>query len=280
MPRRNSRDPESDPAAAFGEALGRIREAAGFATQEAAAARLNYGHDTISRWETGAVVPDRDQINRLLDQYNVTGLLRENTLTMWRLARKAKGPIPEFAKKYFGAAEVAEFLRFWAIFLVPGPLQIRDYALAMYDLPGMDKGKAAETVALRMERQSIIEGPDAPQIIAVLHEAVLYNLIGVPEVMVRQMDHLLDMLDRPNVTLQVIRGKGAYWGLSGAFQIASGHEIPDTLLLLTLQDQTMEESTLTREALTLFEKLRSNGLNVEDTRAALMEAKKHWESQQ
>src|ERR1700743_3702565 len=103
MPRRNSRYPESDPAAAFGEALGRLREAAGFTTQEAAAARLNYGHDTISRWETGAVVPDEAQIARVLDEYQVTGLLRENTLTMWRLARKAKGPVPEFAKKYFSA---------------------------------------------------------------------------------------------------------------------------------------------------------------------------------
>jgi transcriptional regulator with XRE-family HTH domain len=130
VPRRNSRDPESDPAAAFGQALGRLREAAGIATQEAAAARLNYGHDSISRWETGAAVPDETQVNRLLNEYEATGLLRENTMARWRLARKAKGPIREFFQRYFAEEQAAAFLRVWGLLMVPGPLQTQDYAYA------------------------------------------------------------------------------------------------------------------------------------------------------
>jgi hypothetical protein len=42
----------------------------------------------------------------------------------------------------------------WSIILVPGLLQIRDYALAMYDLPGIDQDQAAATVDVYMDRQS------------------------------------------------------------------------------------------------------------------------------
>ena len=175
MPRRNSRDPETDPAANFGETLKRLREAAKITTQGGAGKRQQYSHQTISRWETGASVPDEAQLNGLLDEYGVTGLLRDIVVGSWRLAVRVKGPIPEFIQKYFEAQEKATFLRFWALILVPGMLQVKEYAQAMYDLPGMDSEKAAETVAIRMERQSIIEGPDAPQVIAVLHEAVLYT---------------------------------------------------------------------------------------------------------
>src|SRR5258708_6537142 len=180
MPRRNSRDPESDPAAAFGEALGRLREAAGIATQEAAAARLNYGHDTISRWETGAVVPDEKQVNRLLDEYKVTGVSRENTMTMWRLARKAKGPIREFFQKYFTEELAAAFLRVWGLLLIPGPLQTRDYAYAMFLEEGLDEDEAVEQTELRMKRRARVEAPDSVHVTALIHASALYFQGGTP----------------------------------------------------------------------------------------------------
>jgi hypothetical protein len=96
----------------------------------------------------------------------------------------------------------------------------------------------------RVERQSIITGPDAPQVIAVLDESVLYRLIGKPAIMARQLDHLLEMSQQPNVTIQVARGTGTYWGLVGSFDIASGSTIPDTLKMLAVEDQTMDDPTL------------------------------------
>jgi hypothetical protein len=77
-----------------------------------AAARLNRSHDTVSRWETGAVVPERQALEQLLDLYRVAGIARATIMVAWRLARKVKGPIPEFAKKYFDAEASATFLRF------------------------------------------------------------------------------------------------------------------------------------------------------------------------
>jgi hypothetical protein len=278
--RPNSRDPEKDPAAALGQTLKRLREAAGIPTWAAAGTRIGYGEDLIRKAESGAQVPSEVPFLKMLDLYQVPDLMRPTVIDMWKLARKSKGPIPEFAQKYFEAAELAAFLRFWALYLVPGPLQVKEYAEAMYDLPGMDPDKAAETVAIRMQRQSIINEPDAAQVICVLHEAVLYNLMGAPAVMVKQIDRLLEASAQPNVTVQIINGKGAYWGLPGPFQIASGPEIVDTLLMLAVEDQTSEDPTLTRKTLILFERIRSNAHPLEESRVIMMEARNHWNSQQ
>jgi transcriptional regulator with XRE-family HTH domain len=280
MPRRNSRDPESDPAAAFGDALRRLREAASITTQGAAGQRQRYSHQTISRWETGAAVPDEAQVNDLLDEYGVTGVLRDIVMGAWRLARKAKGPIQESAAKYIANEALALFIRIWAHVQVPGLFQAEEYARAMHELRGSDPVVTEERVRIRMARQSVLDRPDPPEVIAVLDESVLYRLIGSPQIMVKQIDKLLEASERPNVTIQVVRGTGTYWGLSGAFELASGDEIPDTLVRLAFEDQTTEDRVMSRKALILFEKLRNDGLNVEDSRTALMEARRHWESQQ
>ncbi len=199
---------------------------------------------------------------------------------LWDIARKGSGPIPEFIEFYLQQEDLAEFLRLWSIILIPGLLQVRDYALAMYDLPGIDQEEATATVDFYMNRQSLIQGPNAPQVIVVLDESVLYRLIGTPEIMVRQLDHLLAAMEWPNVTIQVARGPGAYWGLVGSFAIASREGVPDTLKMLTVEDQVQEDHALARKSLIIFEKLRGYALNIGDSRAAMMEAREHWNSQQ
>jgi hypothetical protein len=277
------------PAVRLGRHLKRIRLAAGYTSQPALSARIGFVEDVIQKGETGKRVPSKEVFPGWIEacRMSIHGkrqILADGEIQviteLWEIARAAQGSIPVFIEKYFTTEEKAAFLRFWALMLVPGPLQIQDYAQAMYDLPGMDRDDAAVRIAVRMERQSLIEGPDAPQAIAVLHEAVLYFLMGSPETMVAQLDHLAKLSLRPNVTIQIVRGKGAYWGISGPFQIASGPEIPDTLLMLAVEDQTQQDPTLTRNALALFEKMRGYALNVEDSRTTLMEAREHWNSQQ
>lgn len=279
MPGPHARDTDDDPAVALGETLKDLRQGAGFATQAAAGSRLGYSNDSISKAETGKHVPTMEMLLAMLDLYRVPETVRKVVLRLHALARKAHGPIPEFIQKYFQAELNATFLRIWAHVQVPGLLQVEEYARAMYELPGVDMDDVAEKVAVRMDRQSLIEGPNAAQAIVVLDEVVLYRLIGSPEVMVKQLDHLVEMSQRPNVTIQVAKGRAAYWGLAGAFNVASGPEIPDTLLMLAMEDQTFEDSVMARRALIQFEKVRGYALNIGDSQAAIMEAREHWSQQ-
>lgn len=99
MSRPNSRDPEKDPAAALGQTLRRLREAAGIPTWAAAGARIGYGEDLIRKAESGAQVPSEVPFLKMLKLYQVPDLMRPAVIDMWKLARKAKGPIPEFAPR-------------------------------------------------------------------------------------------------------------------------------------------------------------------------------------
>jgi transcriptional regulator with XRE-family HTH domain len=280
LPRRNSRDPESDPAAAFGEALGRLREAAGFTTQEAAAARLNYGHDTISRWETGAVVPDEAQITRVLDAYSVAGVARENTLTMWRLARKAKGPIREFFAKYFEEEQAAAFLRVWGLLMFPGPLQTRDYAHAMFVAGGLDEDEANEQTELRMRRRARVDGPDPAHITALIHERALYFRVGTPETMVGQLTDLLELSRRQNVILQVVPDDGYFSGVEGPFEIASSPSISDIVDQVTVVDYVTEDPAVVGKVIARFAAIHGYAGNVAESRVLITEAITFWQSQQ
>ena len=59
-------------------------------------------------------------------------------------------------------------------------------------------------VALRMERQNILAQPSPPDLWLVLTESVVRVQVGGPPVMQSQLRRLIDVAERPNVTLQVL----------------------------------------------------------------------------
>lgn len=62
----------------------------------------------------------------------------------------------------------------------------------------------------------------------VFDEYALRRPIGGPEVMRGQIQHLIDLSDRLNVTLQIVpSAKGTYPGIMGAFTILGFDEEPD-----------------------------------------------------
>jgi hypothetical protein len=144
----------------------------------------------------------------------------------------------------------------------------------------MDEAEAAEKTSARLERQAILEGPDPAHVTTIIYESVLYRLVGTAAIMVAQLTHLLEMSQRRNVIIQVVRDEGYFSGLEGQFEIASGSRIPDTLVMVTVEDQTTEDDTVVRRVAALFEEIRGYALNVQDSRALIMEAIERWKSQQ
>jgi hypothetical protein len=114
----------------------------------------------------------------------------------------------------------------------------------------------------------------------VIHERALYFQVGPPEVMAAQLEHLVELSRKPNVVLQVVRDTGYFPGIRGPFEVATGEAIPDTLLMLAIEDQTMEDTALTRKAGALFEEIRGYALSVADSRAVILEAIQRWSQQQ
>ena len=70
-------------------------------------------------------------------------------------------------------------------------------------------------------------------------------------------------------------------------RLAAGYKIQDSFAVAmhVSQDtiskaETTNDSALVREAIMIFEMIRGRALNVEESRAVLMEARAQWESQQ
>jgi transcriptional regulator with XRE-family HTH domain len=281
---------EISAAARLGEELRQLRLAAGYPTVQALAARVNgYGESQLAKVEQGRRTASKQLFPAWLGACAthvkdgtpvVTDPLRRALTALWEIALRKEGPIPEFIEKYFEIEAKAAFIRFWGLLVIPGLLQTREYARAMFLTEGIDEEEAAEKTGVRTGRQALLEGPDAAHATAVIHELALHFQVGTPEVMIAQLQHLLALSRRPNFVLQVIPNSGYFPGVRGPFEIASGADIPDTLLILAVEDQMMEDSALTRKSIALFEHIRSYALNAEDSRALITEAIEQWKTRQ
>jgi hypothetical protein len=97
--------------------------------------------------------------------------------------------------------------------------------------------------------------------------------------MTRQLDHLVALSKRRNITIQIVRGPASLLGMAGAFDIASGADFPDTMRRSALTDQITDNREQVRQAAEVFEHVRGFGLNVDESRAAIMEAAEWWKSE-
>lgn len=60
-----------------------------------------------------------------------------------------------------------------------------------------------EAVRERMQRQKVLTKPNAPTVFVVLDESVLLREVGSAEIMREQLEHLIDMSERDNITIQI-----------------------------------------------------------------------------
>jgi transcriptional regulator with XRE-family HTH domain len=271
-----ARDPETNPAAFFGAELRRARMTAGFASQDALAARIGFDRSVVAKAETGQRPPTAEVLAAWCEACRLDdGLFGRLAV----LARRADGPVPTWFEDWLRAEGEAHTLRIWQPLIVPGLLQTPEYARALFLAAGADDAKADELVALRLERQSIIDRADPPQIITVLDESALRRLVCLPASMYEQLTRLAEMSERPNISVEVVPAStGANAGLSGGFQLASCDGAPDVLNMNGVQDVTEERQALVRNATRIFDLVRGDALPRAASRALILEAAEQWKT--
>jgi transcriptional regulator with XRE-family HTH domain len=271
-----SRDPETNPAAFLGGELRRARVAAGFSSQDALAARIGFDRTVVAKAETGQRPPTVDVLAAWCEACRLDGELFGRLAT---LARRADGPVPTWFEDWLRAESEAHTLRIWQPLIIPGLFQTAEYARALFLAAGADDAKADELVAVRLERQSVLDRTDPPHVVTILGEGVLHGLIGSPVVMSDQLTHLWSMAGRANVQVQVVpSARGANAGLSGGFALASGDGAPDVLRMEAIEDVTEERRPLVRHATLVFDLVRGDALPREESRALILEAAEQWKT--
>jgi transcriptional regulator with XRE-family HTH domain len=225
---------------ALGSQLRRRREAAGV-SREDAAWTLRASAPKISRMELGRVrVKERDVLD-LLTRYGVDDeaeraafvalVHRANADGWWQRDRDL---LPSWFETYLGMEQAATLIRTYEVQFVPVLLQTEEYARAVVGLARTDTDEIERRVALRMRRQAVLEGPTPPRVWAVLDEAVLRRPVAGPDVTRRQLDHLIDLAARTEVTLQVAAfGQGPLPATGGPFTMLrfDSPDLPDVVYL-------------------------------------------------
>ncbi|MGA5076351.1 helix-turn-helix domain-containing protein [Streptomyces griseoincarnatus] len=223
----------------LGRRLYELREAAGLSREEAARI-LRVAPATVRRMETAEVALKIPYVQMLLTAYGVPDGEADTFVT---LAEDANRPgwwqryhdvLPEWFSLYVSLEGAARIIRSYEPHFVPGLLQTEDYARAVLEA-GTIGTAGPETVerhvALRMERQRLLERPDPPHLWVLMEETVLRRPVsGDSRVMRDQFDKLLEYAERDRVTLQVAEfADGPHPGTYAPFSLFrfAEPELPD-----------------------------------------------------
>ena len=212
----------------LGAQLRRLREARGISTEQAGY-EIRGSHSKISRMELGRVGFKERDVADLLTLYGVSVPAEREPLL--QLAKEANNPgwwhrygdiLPSWFEVYLGLEEAASMLRAYELQFVPGLLQTEDYARAVVRL-GYSEASEEEVerrVQIRTTRQERFTSPGAPTLWAVLDEAVVRRPLGGRQVMRAQLEHLIEVSELANVTLQIVPfGAGGHAAAGGPFTI-------------------------------------------------------------
>ena len=214
----------------LGSQLRRLREARGI-TREAAGYSIRASESKISRMELGRVSFKTRDVEDLLTLYGITD--EQERTSLLSLAREANvagwwhsysDVLPSWFPTYVGLEGAAHLIRAYEVQFVHGLLQTEAYARAVVrrGMKGASKADIDKRVALRLERQKHLTSPGGPDFHIVLDEAALRRPYGDREVMRDQLQHLIEISERPNVRLQIMPFSfGGHSGESGAFTILS-----------------------------------------------------------
>ncbi len=201
------------PRRQLGRYLRRLRED-GQVTIKAAAEALEWSPQKIWRIENGAVAMRSHDVETMC---RIFGANADTTEALVALARetKARGWWQEYGDAvtagfhlFIGLESAASRLRDYAPELIPGLLQTKAYArevMAVEDPTAAESEREGWT-AVRLHRQAVLERrlPAPPHLDAIINEHVLRRPLHDREAMAGQLNHLLDMIEHPQVTIRVL----------------------------------------------------------------------------
>jgi transcriptional regulator with XRE-family HTH domain len=195
---------------ALGAQLRQLREARGISREEAGDA-IRGSDAKISRMELGRVGLKERDVRDLLALYGITDpeerdqfialAKRANTQGWWH---EFGDVMPRWFEMFVGLEQAASVIRTYEAQFVPGLLQSPDYARAVIGLGPWDAQEVERRRTLRLQRQQLLSRPAAPKLWAVIEETALHRPTASAEVMRAQLEHLVAMAERPNITLQLV----------------------------------------------------------------------------
>ncbi|MHC3469303.1 helix-turn-helix domain-containing protein [Streptomyces sp. 7R007] len=270
----------------LGQELRRLRELKGM-TAEEVAERLLVSQSKISRLENGRRSISQRDVRDLCGVYEVEDhRIVDSLMQMAKDSRQqgwwhSFGDIPYSV--YIGLETDAASLRVYDPQVVPGLLQTRQYAEALIAgaLPETAAADVDKRVQVRLRRQERITAPENPlRLWTVMDEAALRRVVGNRSLMRDQLEHLVEQSQLPHVTVQVIPfDMGAHPGLNGQYAILEFPDAADSSVVYiegVTSDLYLEKANDVQKYSVMYEHLRAQALNPEQSRQFIADAAKEY----
>jgi transcriptional regulator with XRE-family HTH domain len=209
-------------------------------TAEVVAQRLGWSKAKVSRYELARSGLKPKDVESLLDVYGVSGYQRAQLLSLAAEATE-KGwweaysdILTEEHVAFIGLEAEATSVLQWQINVVPGLLQARRYAQEIFsgyqDVRALPPAVIERRVQTRVIRQRRLTEDPRLDLAVIIDESVLRRQRGDHTVMSEQLQHLVEVSDLSNVTLQVLPLTGPKGLAVDSFQVLAFGRAHETQL--------------------------------------------------
>jgi transcriptional regulator with XRE-family HTH domain len=198
-PRRVITGRSQEPRQRFTEELRLLRTARGESLRELAE-QLGWDASTLGKMESGRSLGSPEIVEALDQYYGTPGLL----LALWELAVGDPSQFKEQYRRYMVLEGEAVSLWQYSVTMPPGLLQTPGYIREALTAGGLKGEELEQQISARIGRQSVLEGDDPPPFRVILSEAVLRNSPRDLQSWREQLEYLVEVAGRSNITLHVL----------------------------------------------------------------------------
>ncbi|MFD8911165.1 helix-turn-helix domain-containing protein [Streptomyces sp. NPDC059575] len=215
MPGPKDLDPSSSPRAMIGAELRHARERKGLSQTELGE-RLFVSGSFIGQLESGTRRMQREYAVQLDVILDTDGFFTRHCET------SARSKYPEHFAEAAEAEARATAIREYAQVLIPGLLQTRAYAEAVFRAyrPTAPSTQIDGLVAARLERSRLLADPTTPLLWVILDEAVIRRRVGDSTAMAEALRYVANLARQFRIIAQVLPfSAGAHASMTGALKL-------------------------------------------------------------
>ncbi|WP_435643686.1 helix-turn-helix domain-containing protein [Streptomyces sp. H49] len=245
----------------FGAELKRRRENAAL-TQAELGARVFVSGGYIGQFEQAIRKPQLDVAQRIDEILQTDGFFER----LWKKLIKEQ-PYDAYFAHVVELERLATAIYQWAPSVVPGLLQTREYAQAMFlaGNPLAADEYIESLVNARMARTQVLKDAARPVYWALLHETALRITVGGPAVMARQLEHIAALARERKMVLQVLPfSAGAHPEMGKLMTLMEFEDAPPTVYTEGVSSGSLlDEPAVVKRKWSSYDLLRAAALSPE-----------------
>ncbi|WP_130799549.1 helix-turn-helix domain-containing protein [Streptomyces otsuchiensis] len=260
-PRRAITGRSQEPRARFAEELRALRRESGLSLREVGQA-ITYDFTHVARMETGESLGGPELVQALDTLYNTNYLI-----ILWEIAQKDPSQFKLRYRRYMEMENEATSIQIHSPCVIPGLLQSADYANELLRAGGLVGNELVRQVEARIGRQEKLRVGGAPQLRAIISEAVLRSPLQDRREWANQLRQLAGASQSENIAVQVVPLTVGIHGLTNTYvnliRLPEGRSV--AWVESGYSGELVEETAWVEKLQLSYDRVRDHALSLSDS---------------